>query len=87
MKKSSNNKIRYTKLNRRGYDIVLPTEIYKMLNEQKINISLVINGNYKTVQCTKNNRYLGTLKQCMGVTGFKNGDSCDFHMSNLITKD
>ena len=79
-------RVRYTTINRRGYEIVLPTHIYDMLNENKINVGLVIRGNSMTVQCTKNKKYLGTLKEYMGVTGFKNGNPCDFHVSNLITE-
>lgn len=80
-------RVRYTTLNRRGYDIILPTDVYQMLQEKKINIGLAITKNSMTVQCTKNKHYLGTLKECMGITRFKNGNPCDFHMSNVITED
>ena len=79
--------IKYTKLNRRGHEIVLPTEVYNGLRENGMNVSLVLHPNSKTVQLTRNNKYLGTLKEYMGVGGFKNGNSCDFHISNLIDKD
>ncbi len=79
--------IKYTKLNRRGHEIVLPTQVYNQLHENGMNISLVLHPNSKTVQLTRNNRYLGTLKEYMGVHSFKNGNSCDFHISNLISID
>lgn len=79
--------IKYTTLNRRGYEIVLPTHVYNQLSEKNINVGLSMKGNSMTVQCTKDKQYLGTLKQYMGVSGFKNGNPCDFHVRNLILAD
>lgn len=80
---------KYTKLNRRGYEVVLPTSIYNEIKGKGYNISLVLNSNKQasTVQITKDNRYYGTLKAAMGVSSFKNGNPCDFHKSNLICED
>ena len=81
--------IKYTKLNRRGYEVVLPTAVYNEIKENGYNVSLVLNTRKEasTVQITKNNKYCGTLKEAMGVNGFKNGNPCDFRQSNLICED
>ena len=81
--------IKYTKLNRRGYEVVLPTTVYNEIKESGYKVSLVLNkkNEASTVQITKDNKYCGTLKEAMGVTGFKNGNPCDFHKSNLICED
>ena len=54
------SRIKYTTLNRRGYDIVLPTDVYNQLKENHVGIGLGICGNSMTVQCLKNKKYLGT---------------------------
>lgn len=77
------NKTKYTKLERRGYQIVLPTKVYEDLHNDGYRIGLVVRDNSKTVQLTKNGKYCGTLKAAMGVSSFKNGNPCDFHKSNL----
>lgn len=77
-------RINYTTLVRRGYDIVLPTDVYNKIEKKGYNVSLVINKYSGTVQLTKNNKYVGTLKNYMGVKSFKNGNPCDFHVSNLV---
>ena len=77
---------KYTKLNRRGYEVVLPTAVYNEIKENGYNVSLVLNK-YKeasTVQITKNNKYCGTLKEAMGVKAFKDGNPCNFRVSNII---
>ena len=43
---------KYTKLNRGGYEVVLPTSVYNELRDKHINIGLVMRGNSKTVQLT-----------------------------------
>jgi len=79
------NRTKYTTITRRGYEITLPTNVYKNLCKQNIYIGLVLSGKSSmTVQCTDGTRYLGTLKSYMGAKGFKNGNPCDFHISNLI---
>lgn len=75
---------KYTKLNRRGYEVVLPTSVYNELRDNHINISLVMRGNSKTVQLTSGTQYMGTLKKAMGVKAFKDGNPCNFRVSNLI---
>lgn len=75
---------KYTKLNRRGYEIVLPTSVYNELRDNKVSIGLVVKGNSKTVQLIKDRMYAGTLKEAMGVKSFKDGDACNFRVSNLI---
>jgi len=75
---------KYTKLNRRGYEIVLPTSVYNELRENNYYISLVLHGNSKTVQLCDGRKYAGTLKAAMGVAGFKDGNPCNFRVSNLI---
>lgn len=75
---------KYTKLNRRGYEIVLPTSVYNELRDNKVSIGLVVKGNSKTVQLIKDRTYAGTLKEAMGVKSFKDGDACNFRVSNLI---
>jgi len=77
-------RICYTVLNRRGYDVVIPTDVYNQIEKKGYNVSLVISKNYGTVQLTKNNKYIGTLKNYMGVKSFKNGNPCDFHVSNIV---
>lgn len=75
---------KYTKLNRRGYEVVLPTSVYNELRDNHINIGLVMRGNSKTVQLTSGTQYIGTLKEAMGVKAFKDGNPCNFRISNLI---
>ena len=75
---------KYTKLNRRGYEIVLPTSVYNELRDNKVSVGLVVKGNSKTVQLIKDRMYAGTLKEAMGVKSFKDGDACNFRVSNLI---
>ena len=75
---------KYTKLNRRGYEVVLPTSVYNELRDNHINIGLVMRGNSKTVQLTSGTQYMGTLKEAMGVKAFKDGNPCNFRISNLI---
>ena len=50
--------IKYTKLNRRGYEVVLPTAVYNEIKENGYNVSLVLNTRKEasTVQITKNNK-------------------------------
>ena len=74
-------RITYTTLNRRGYEVVLPTDTYNRLQEKGINLILT---NQMSVQLFKNRKYIGTLKDFMGVSGFRNGNTCDFHISNLV---
>ena len=74
-------RITYTTLNRRGYEVILPTNIYNQLQKKGYNVILT---NQRSVQLMKDRKYMGTLKSFMGVTGFKNGNTCDFHVSNLI---
>ena len=78
--------IKYTKLNRRGYEVVLPTAVYNEIKQNGYNVSLVLNTRKEasTVQITKNNKYCGTLKEAMGVNGFKNGALDDVKSINLI---
>lgn len=75
---------KYTTITRRNTDIVLPTDVYTKIQKKGYNISLAKNQSYSTVQLTKNNKYIGTLKSFMKVSGFKNGNTCDFHKSNVI---
>jgi len=75
--------IKYTKLNRRGCDIILPTKVYNQLKENNISVSITNQGSVQLFN-TKNHKYMGTLKSYMGATSFKNGNPCDFHVSNLI---
>lgn len=83
------NRVKYTKLNRRGYEVVLPTDVYNELREQGYCVNLILGKNhtsepYKSVQLVRDGKYCGTLKTAMGVKGFKNGNACDFRISNLI---
>ncbi len=78
---TSTKRIAYTTLNRRGYEVVLPTDTYNRLQEKGINLILT---NQMSVQLFKNRKYIGTLKDFMGVSGFRNGNTCDFHVSNLV---
>ena len=80
---------KYTKLNRRGYEVVLPSTVYQELRDNDCTIQLVVHkgSDSKTVEIRQNHKYMGTLKEAMGVKGFKNGNSCDFHVSNLICED
>ena len=41
-------------------------------------------GNSKTVRLTSGTQYMGTLKEAMGVKAFKDGNPCNFRVSNLI---
>lgn len=75
---------KYTKLNRRGYEVVLPTSVYNELRDNNINVSLAMRGNSKTVQLSCGTKYVGTLKAAMGVKAFKDGNPCNFRVSNLI---
>ena len=75
---------KYTTITRRNTDIVLPVDIYAKIQKKGYNISLVKTPYSNTVQLTKDNKYVGTLKSFMKVSGFRNGNSCDFHKSNVI---
>ena len=81
---------KYTTLNRRGYKVIVPTDVYNELYNEGYNIGLVLGKSkissepYKSVQLFKNAQYCGTLKSAMGVSGFKNGNPCDFRAKNLI---
>ena len=75
---------KYITLTRRNTDIVLPEDVYTKIQKKGYNISLVKNGNSSTIQLTKDNKYVSTLKSFMKVSGFKNGNNCDFHKSNVI---
>ena len=81
--------IKYTKLNRRGYEIVLPTDVYTEVKNYGCNIGLVLNTRKEpsSVQLFKNNKYMGTLKEVMGVKSFKDGNPCNFRISNVIEMD
>lgn len=72
---------KYITITRRNTDIVLPQNVYTKIQNKGYNIILT---NANSVQLMKNKKYQGTLKSFMGVTGFKNGNSCDFHVSNII---
>lgn len=78
---------KYTKLNRRGFEVVLPTSVYNELRNNNICVGLAMRNGSKTVQLSCGTKYMGTLKEAMGVKGFKNGNPCDFHVSNLIEVD
>lgn len=75
---------KYITLTRRNTDIVLPEDVYTKLEKKGYKVSLVKHGNSSTVQLTKDNKYISTLKSFMKVVGFKNGNPCDFHKSNII---
>ena len=77
---------KYTKLNRRGYEVVLPTSVYTEVKGCGCNIGLVLNAKKEpsSVQLFKDNKYVGTLKEAMGVKAFKDGNPCNFRVSNLI---
>lgn len=75
---------KYVTLTRRNTDIVLPEDVYTKIQKKGYNISLVKTPYSGTVQLTKDNEYVGTLKSFMKVSGFKNGNPCDFHKSNII---
>lgn len=81
---------RYIKLDRRGYKVIIPTDVNAYLKENKLQLS-VIKGIDKekpsTVQLSKNNKYIGTLKTLLDVVGFKNGNPLDFRESNVILKE
>lgn len=80
---------KYTKLNRRGFEVVLPTSVYNEVKSQGCNIKLILNTKKKpsSVQLFKNDQYCGTLKEAMGVKGFKDNNPCNFRVSNLIEVD
>lgn len=80
---------KYTKLNRRGYEVVLPSTVYQELRNNDCTIQLVLhkNSDSKTVEIRQNNKYMGTLKEAMGVKAFKDGNPCNFRVSNLIEID
>ena len=86
----------YTTIVRRGCEIILPKSILKECEKNKYRIMLVKNKNNQptSVQVTtekynpqtKKNKitYIGTLKDCLGASGFKDGNPCNFKKSNLI---
>mgnify|MGYP003306191623 CR=1 FL=1 len=80
---------KYTKLNRRGYEVVLPSSVYSEVKEGGYNIGLTLNTKKEpsSVQLFKNNKYVGTLKEAMGIKAFKDGNPCNFRVSNLIEVD
>lgn len=75
---------KYTKLNRRGYEVVLPTSVYNELRDNNIYVGLAMRNGSKTVQLSSGSKYMGTLKAAMGVVGFKDGNPCNFRISNII---
>ena len=85
----------YTTIIRRGCKITLPKEVVKKCKENNFAISLVKHNNKPTsVQIVSMKydskskktvtKYIGTLKNCLGATGFKDGNVCNFKKSNLI---
>lgn len=77
-----------TTIVRRGFEIILPIEIYNALNIEKISISVVLyKGKPSCIQLTKiidgKAAYLGTLKDYMKVKSFKDGNNCNFAYSNI----
>jgi len=85
----------YTKIVRRGYEITVPKSLIKECKENNFFISLVKRNNRPaTVQVTSQKYdpklkkakcvYIGTLKDCLGASGFKDGNPCNFKKSNLI---
>lgn len=75
---------------RRGVTITLPNRIYKKLEKESLHITVLfsnVSGNPTCVQLfNKDSKYCGTLKNYMGIKGFKNKNVCDFRKSNLIFK-
>lgn len=80
---------KYTKLNRRGFEVVLPTSVYNEVKNYGCHIGLTLNNKKKpsSVQLFKDYKYCGTLKEVMGVKGFKDGNPCNFRVSNLLDID
>lgn len=85
----------YTTITRRGYTITLPKSVIKECKKNNYSIGLVMyNNKPNTVQVVQNKynlktkkmstKYIGTMKDCLGVVGFKDGNPCNFKKSNLI---
>lgn len=80
---------KYTKLNRRGFEVVLPTSVYNEVKNSGCSIGLTLNTKKEpsSVQLFKDKKYVGTLKEAMGIKAFKDGNPCNFRVSNLIEFD
>lgn len=77
-----------TTIVRRGFEIILPIEIYNALAIEKVFISVVLyKGKPSCIQLCKNIEgkavYVGTLKDYMKVKSFKDGNNCNFAYSNI----
>lgn len=83
LKMSLFNRTKYTTLIRRNIEIVLPTDVYKSIQKKGFSVSVTNSGTVQLLE-SSTSKYCGTLKSFMKVNGFKNGNTCDFHKSNLI---
>lgn len=78
-----------TEVERRGMKILIPTKVWKELEEKNYSISVIIyKGNPSSVQILKNEngkcKYISTLKAYMNIKSFVNGNPCDYRKENLI---
>lgn len=78
-----------TEVERRGMKILIPTKVWKELEEKNYSISVIIyKGNLSSVQILKNEngkcKYISTLKAYMNIKSFVNGNPCDYRKENLI---
>lgn len=90
--KEENTIEQYSVIVRRGYEIILPREFYKMCEQKNYCLSIVFNKNNKptSVQVTyvkgKEKKYIGTVRDMLNVAKFKNKNVCDFTKENIIEK-
>lgn len=82
---------KYITIKNRGFNIILSLTTYNELKDQGYTISIVLNPKTKLPTCIQLNKYVngktkyyGTLKSKLKVKGFKDGNICNFHKSNLI---
>jgi len=77
---------RYIKMNRRGHEVIVPAGLIAYTEENDLNISVIKAPGKKpsTLQLSAGPVYIGTVKEALGVKGFKNGNPLDFRKTNVI---
>lgn len=77
---------KYIKMNRRGHEVTVPEGLISYVHENDLNLAVIKAPGKKpsTLQISKGNTYLGTVKTLLGVIGFKNGNPLDFRKTNVI---
>lgn len=79
---------RYVKMNRRGYEVIVPAGLFAFTEKHDLNIKVIKASGKKpsTLQLSKGSKYVSTVKEALGIKSFKNGNPLDFRFSNVVLK-